>query len=63
MIINQNNKDLLKGKVKRGFNQTPEELKEKLTNQKNNIEEKNNEVKIIDDYYKLKKARNELKRF
>ena len=63
MIINQNNKDfILKGKLKRGFNQTPEELKNKLVKQ--NMEPKKEET-IIDnqDYYKLKKARNELKRF
>lgn len=65
MIINQNNKDsILKGKMKRGFNQTPEELKEKLSNHNptaNKIQENPN--KITDDYMKLKKTRNELKRF
>ena len=34
MIINENNKDnILKGIVKRGFNQTPNELKEKIFNE------------------------------
>ncbi len=65
MIINQNNKEfILKGKMKRGFNQTPEELKEKLSSQKMNINQKQeNSNKITEDYLKLKKIRNDLKRF
>lgn len=74
MIINQNNKDfILKGNMKRGFNQTPKELKERLSNQNPNellssqnpnedkqIENKDN---LMEEYFKIKKARNELKRF
>ena len=42
MIINSNNKDIFfKGKMKRGFNQTPEELKEKIYNDINNIKRNN----------------------
>lgn len=65
MIINENNKNiLLKGKIKRGFNQTPDELTNKIINQrKKEIKEKNEEETNIDDYFKLKKARNNLKRF
>lgn len=39
MIINTNNKDnnIFKGIVKRGFNQSPEELKEKRFNMIHNI--------------------------
>ena len=62
MIINQNNKDfILKGKMKRGFNQTPEELKEKLSTQSININKKQEDPKkITEDYLKLKKInRNE----
>ena len=63
MIINQNNKDIiLKGQMKRGFNQTPAELKEKLTNQNIPIK-KETIVNIKEDYYKFKKMRNKLKRF
>ncbi|MBR2707838.1 MAG: hypothetical protein IKE90_00195 [Bacilli bacterium] len=63
MIISQNNKDfILKGKMKRGFNQTPEEIKNKLNNL--NVEEKKDDQnKSVEDYFKLKKARNTLKRF
>ncbi len=65
MIINQKNKDmLLNGQMKRGFNQTPAELKEKLANQ--NIQIKKETIdndKITEEYYKLKKIRNDLKRF
>ncbi len=33
MIINENNKNkIMGGKIKRGFNQTPKELKEKIYN-------------------------------
>ena len=65
MIINQNNKDfILKGNMKRGFNQTPQELKDKLSNQNTNIEkQKENKDTLIEDYFKIKKARNNLKRF
>lgn len=65
MIINQNNKDMiLKGQMKRGFNQTPAELKEKLANQNIQIKkETTDNNKVTEDYYKLKKIRNELKRF
>ena len=65
MIINQNNKDfILKGKMKRGFNQTPEELKERLSTQSININKKQEDPnKITEDYLKLKKIRNDLKRF
>lgn len=64
MIINENNKNLiLKGKIKRGFNQTPEELREKLMKQNEKEINKKEETNIINDYYKLKKARNNLKRF
>ena len=63
MIINQNNKDIiLKGQMKRGFNQTPAELKEKLTNQNIQIKKETNDD-IKEDYYKFKKMRNQLKRF
>ena len=69
MIINQNNQNnILKGKMKRGFNQTPEELRKKLQNQyTNEIKEKTENTK--DQIEKpniavdLKKARNILKRF
>ena len=74
MIINQNNKDfILKGSMKRGFNQTPNELKERLLNQnpkeilsnQNTNEDKQTESKdnLMEEYFKAKKARNELKRF
>ena len=64
MIINQNNKDaILKGQMKRGFNQTPEELKEKLLNQSSPLKKKPNEESKMADYLKFKKIRNELKRF
>ena len=39
MIINENNKSsILNGKFKRGFNQTPKELKEKLHNDLRNYQ-------------------------
>lgn len=39
MIINENNKSfILGGKFKRGFNQTPKELKEKLYNDLRNYQ-------------------------
>lgn len=66
MIINQNNKDfILKGKMKRGFNQTPEELKEKLSSHNAPIinKPKENTDKTAEDYMKLKKIRNDLKKF
>ena len=66
MIINQNNKDfILKGKIKRGFNQTPEELKEKLSRHNTPIINKpqENTNKITDEYMKLKKIRTDLKKF
>ncbi len=45
MIINQNNKNnVLKGKVNRGFNQSPQDLKEKLYNQIKNVK-KNEPIK------------------
>ncbi len=49
MIINENNKNQIsKSMVKRGFNQTPEELKEKLYQQSRKIKENQNpEVKDI----------------
>lgn len=66
MIINEYNKNnILKGKIKRGFNQTPEELKEKIQNQF--VNEKKQELKKepekISSPQDLKKARNILKRF
>ncbi len=46
MIINQNNKDnILKGVMKRGFNQTPTELKEKLYSEKKENSKEINEIK------------------
>lgn len=65
MIINQKNKDmLLNGQMKRGFNQTPAELKEKLANQNMQIKKETiDNDKITEEYYKLKKIRNDLKRF
>lgn len=49
MIINENNKNQIsKSMVKRGFNQTPEELKEKLYQQSRKIKANQNpEVKDI----------------
>ena len=66
MIINEYNKNnILKGKIKRGFNQTPEELREKIQNQF--VNEKKQELKKepekISSPQDLKKARNILKRF
>lgn len=64
MIINQYNKDnILKGKMKRGFNQLPEELKQKIINNKTTEEKKDNKDNNIDYYLKFKNARNNLKRF
>lgn len=66
MIINEYNKNnILKGKIKRGFNQTPEELREKIQNQF--VNEKKQELKKEPEKTSspqdLKKARNILKRF
>jgi len=39
MIINENNKvNIMSGKFKRGFNQTPKELKEKIENDLKNYQ-------------------------
>ena len=44
MIINEYNKNtILKGKMKRGFNQTPKELKEKLNGLNIDVKEKPND--------------------
>lgn len=65
MIINQNNKDfILKGTLKRGFNQTPKEIRDKMLNQNTNQDkQKENKDNLMEEYFKIKKARNELKRF
>ncbi|MBR3199108.1 MAG: hypothetical protein IKG27_03740 [Bacilli bacterium] len=68
MIINDNNKNnILKGTVKRGFNQTPGELKEKLYNECNmpkqeSKEEKKSPEETISPAQKLSKALNNIKR-
>lgn len=63
MIINMNNKDdILKGQVHRGFNQTSDEIRDKLLNSKKKIISKTEEKNITDEYYKLKKMRNEIKK-
>ena len=65
MIINQNNKDfILKGTLKRGINQTPKEIRDKMLNQNTNQDkQKENKDNLMEEYFKIKKARNELKRF
>lgn len=67
MIINEYNKDfILKGKTKRGFNQDPLELREKLFKKKidnKQVDDKNKEDDLTDEYFKMKKVRHDLKRF
>lgn len=72
MIINENNKNnILKGNVKRGFNQTPGELKEKIFNQTNMLMKKekpervnntNKENQDISPAQRIGNAFNNLKR-
>ncbi len=68
MIINSNNKDnILKGSIKRGFNQTPEELREKLLNERLGIKKQNEpalkqENKINMSGHTLNNAFNNLKK-
>ena len=69
MIINEkNNSNILKGTVKRGFNQTPRELKEKIFNEMRNTENpKPQEEKPVNNEtmspaQKLGKAFNNIKR-
>ncbi len=72
MIINENNKNnILKGNVKRGFNQTPGELKEKIFNQTNmlmkkektpEVNNKNNEMQNMSPAQRIGNAFNNLKR-
>ena len=72
MIINSNNKDsILKGTMKRGFNQTPKELKDKILNEikSNKTSKKINETEVIKnkninlpELYKMNQALNKLRR-
>ena len=66
MIINENNKDnILKGIVKRGFNQTPNELKEKIFNEqlKQKKADESNKNDIINyEKTRLSEVINNLKR-
>lgn len=67
MIINEYNKDfILKGKIKRGFNQDPLKLKEELNKKKidnKQEDDKNKEDDLTDEYFIMKKVRHDLKRF
>lgn len=60
MIINENNKNsILKGQMKRGFNQTPQELNERIMNQ--NIQ--NNKIKKDPEPVKQKNTYSQPKNF
>ena len=62
MIINENNKNtVLKGMVKRGLNQDPNELKEKLYTMNNQNTEKNQKEKIVDIQKNIRDTFNKLR--
>lgn len=72
MIINSNNKDnILKGTIKRGFNKSPDELREEIFNKTHNIkdyknskENDNNHINDDEDNkaFKLSETISKLKR-
>ena len=72
MIINQNNKDtILKGTMKRGFNQAPSDIKDKLYNNFHNIKNeekmptsvvKQNNILERSKVHKINESFNNLKR-
>ncbi len=62
MIINENNKNtILKGIVKRGFNQDPNELREKLYNSTHEKTEEKQIVKVEDTQKNLRETLNKLR--
>ena len=62
MIINENNKNtILKGIVKRGFNQDPNELREKLYNSTHEKNEEKQIVKVEDTQKNLRETLNKLR--
>ena len=62
MIINENNKNtILKGIVKRGFNQDPNELREKLYNSTHEKTEEKQIVKVEDTQKYLRETLNKLR--
>lgn len=63
MIINESNKkSVLQGKMKRGFNQTPQDIKDKLYLQKSNEKTNDNANSNNKESLSLKNAFNNLKR-
>lgn len=63
MIINESNKkNILQGKMKRGFNQTPQDIKDKLYLQKSNEKTNDNANSNNKESLSLKNAFNNLKR-
>lgn len=62
MLINENNKNtVLKGMVKRGLNQDPNELKEKLYTMNNQNNEKKQKEKIVDIQKNIRDTFNKLR--
>ena len=62
MLINENNKNtVLKGMVKRGLNQDPNELKEKLYTMNNQNTEKKQKEKIVDIQKNIRDTFNKLR--